>query len=116
VFRLGVDKTKDAYRIATERVQAIIDEEFGGEVTIRQRTAIQNDVLLGMFSEDLIAQHLSAFAHRDISLRFEVRSLSGHSGHGRACGWPGLVANDPKRTWLAPLPICYVELVTIALS
>jgi len=59
VFRLGVDKTKDAYRIATERVQAIIDEEFGGEVTIRQRTAIQNDVLLGMFSEDLIVQHLS---------------------------------------------------------
>jgi len=58
VFRLGVDKTKDAYRIATERVQAIIDEEFGGEVTIRRRTAIQNDVLLGMFSEDLVVQQL----------------------------------------------------------
>jgi len=27
--------TTDAYRIVTERVQAIIDEEFGGEVTIR---------------------------------------------------------------------------------
>ena len=27
VFGLGVDKTKDTYRIATERVQAIIDEE-----------------------------------------------------------------------------------------
>ena len=59
MFGLGVDKTKDTYRIATERVQAIIDEEFGGEVTIRQRTAIRNDVLLGMFSEDLIVQHLS---------------------------------------------------------
>jgi hypothetical protein len=40
-------------------------------------------------------------ALRDISLRFEVRSLSGHSGHGRACGWPDLVANDPKRTSLS---------------
>ena len=28
-------------------------------MTIRRRTAIQNDVLLGMFSEDLIVQHLS---------------------------------------------------------
>ena len=28
-------------------------------MTIRQRTAIRNDVLLGMFSEDLIVQHLS---------------------------------------------------------
>jgi hypothetical protein len=28
-------------------------------VTIRQRTAIQNEVLLGMFSEDLIVPHLS---------------------------------------------------------
>jgi hypothetical protein len=36
-------------------------------------------------------------ALRDISLRFEVRSLSGHSGHARACGWPDLVANDPWR-------------------
>jgi hypothetical protein len=55
----GFGQDQDAYRIATERVQAIIDEEFGGEVTIRQRTAIRNDVLLGMFSEDLIVQHLS---------------------------------------------------------
>jgi hypothetical protein len=37
-------------------------------------------------------------ALRDISLRFEVRALSGHSGHARACGWPDLVANDPKQT------------------
>ena len=28
-------------------------------MTIRQRTAIQNEVLLGMFSEDLIVPHLS---------------------------------------------------------
>jgi len=26
-------------------------------------------------------------AHRVISLRCEVRSLSGHSGHGHACCW-----------------------------
>jgi len=30
-----LDKATGAYRIVTERVQAIIDEEFGGEVTIR---------------------------------------------------------------------------------
>jgi hypothetical protein len=41
-------------------------------------------------------------AHRDISLRYEVRSLSGHSGHGRACCWLDLVANDPKATSEAP--------------
>ena len=38
-------------------------------------------------------------ALRDISLRFEVRSLSGHSGHARACGWPDLVAKDPEPTF-----------------
>jgi hypothetical protein len=40
----------------------------------------------------------TAWAHRDISLRCEVRSLSGHSGHGRAYGWLDLVANDPSAT------------------
>ena len=34
----------------TERVQAIIDEEVGGEVTIQPEN---------LFSEDLIVQHLS---------------------------------------------------------
>ena len=55
----GFGQDHGRYRIVTERVRAIIDEEFGGEVTIRQRTAIRNDVLLGMFSEDLIVPHLS---------------------------------------------------------
>jgi len=42
-------------------------------------------------------------AHRDISLRCEVRSLSGHSGHGRTYCWLDPVANDPRRT-SGPLP------------
>jgi hypothetical protein len=54
-----LDKRTVAYRLVKRRIQAIIDEEFDGEVTIRQRTAIQNDVLLGMFSENLIVQQLS---------------------------------------------------------
>ena len=33
------------------------------------------------------ARRCLSLAHRDISLRREVRSLSGHSGHGRACWW-----------------------------
>jgi len=37
-------------------------------VTIRHRTAIRNDVLLGMFSEDLIVQHLSGSSRRRVEL------------------------------------------------
>src|SRR5258708_37184727 len=37
-------------------------------------------------------------AHRDISLRCKIRSLSGHSGCGQICCWLGPVANDPKET------------------
>jgi len=58
----------------TERVQAIIDEEFGGEVTIRQRTAIQNDVLLGMFSEDLIVQHLVNRVRRGVGSSWSTKN------------------------------------------
>jgi len=35
-------------------------------------------------------------AHRDISLRCEIRSLSGHCGHGRACGWLDLCREWPN--------------------
>jgi hypothetical protein len=80
LFTLDLDETTDAYRIATERVQAIIDEEFGGEVTIRQRTAIRNNVLLGMFSEDLIVQHLSGqprSSRRRVELVNEENDVAG---------------------------------------
>ena len=46
-------------------------------------------------------------AHRDISLSCEIRSLSGHSGHGRACCWFDLVANDPMQTSWVGVPFNY---------
>jgi hypothetical protein len=36
--------------------------------------------------------------HRVISLCSGIRSLWGHSGHGRACWRPNPVANDPTQT------------------
>src|ERR1700731_2201406 len=41
------------------------------------------------------AQRLCAVAHRVISLRCGIWSLSGHRGHGRTCCWLDPIANDP---------------------
>ena len=38
-------------------------------------------------------------AHHAISSGSGIRSLSGHSGHCRACWRPDPVANDPKPTF-----------------
>ena len=70
----GFGQDHGRYRIVTERVRAIIDEEFGGEVTIRRRTAIRNDVLLGMFSEDLIVQHLVNRVRRGVGSSWSTKN------------------------------------------
>jgi hypothetical protein len=47
-----------------------------------------NHLLVNAVIESDVLQCTSPqMAHRDISLRCEIRSLSGHCGHGRACGW-----------------------------
>ena len=45
-------------------------------------------------------------AHRVISARCRIWSLSGHSGLGRTCCWLDPVANDPIRKLVTPAPSC----------
>ena len=70
------------------------------------RADIQGMVTVSAFRSDAGAFRSCAknfrcpqMAHRVISLRCGILSLSGHSGHGRTCCWLDPAANDPNETW-----------------
>jgi hypothetical protein len=54
-----LDRRTATYKVVMDRIENIEREEFDGAPTARQHQAVVNDVLLGIYSEDLVVKHLS---------------------------------------------------------